>query len=47
MNLMIKGVPEELWRQFKSVCALEGKTVKDKIIELVEKEVEKDRTGKV
>lgn len=41
--MMIKGVPEDLWRKFKSIIALEGKTVKDKVIELIEQEVERKK----
>jgi hypothetical protein len=40
-NIIVKGVPDKLWREFKSKCALQGVTAKDKIIELIRREVEK------
>lgn len=35
----LREVPDELYRKFKAKCAMEGKSVKDKIVELMEKEV--------
>jgi hypothetical protein len=40
-NIVVKGVDENLKRQFKSICALEGKSMAEKIKELMEKEVAK------
>jgi hypothetical protein len=43
----IRNIPEMLWREFKAVCALEGTTINDKIIELIQKTVEQHREGKL
>jgi plasmid stability protein len=39
-NLVVKDIDEQLKRQFKSLCALEGKSVAEKIRELIRREVE-------
>ncbi len=31
----IRNIPDALWRQFKSLCVLQGEKVNDKLIELV------------
>ena len=43
----IRNIPEMLWREFKAVCALEGTTINDKIIELIQKTVEQHREDKL
>ena len=43
----IRNIPEMLWREFKAVCALEGTTINDKMIELIQKTVEQHREGKL
>jgi len=37
----LRNIPADAWKSFKAVCALEGKTVNDKIIELVKGEAER------
>jgi len=37
----LKEVDDKLWRKVKAVAALRGKSIKDLIIELLEKEVKK------
>ncbi len=32
----IRKVPSLLYKRFKAVCAIEGKTIQEKIIELIE-----------
>ena len=39
----LKEVDDKLWRKVKSVAALRGITIKDLIIELLEKEVKKGK----
>jgi len=34
-------VSDELWRRFKGVCVMERKTTGEKIMELIEKELDK------
>jgi len=34
-QIIIRNIPIELHREFKAICALEGKSLKDKIIELM------------
>ena len=46
-TIIIKDVPEDLKREFKAICALRGKSLKDSIIELMRKEVEKERKKNV
>ena len=41
MNIFIEDFPQELQRQFKAQCALEGKSMKEKIADLM-----KDYLGK-
>jgi predicted HicB family RNase H-like nuclease len=37
----LKGIDEKLWREVKAVAALQGLSVKDLIIKLLEKETKK------
>ena len=39
----LKEVDDKLWRKVKSIAALRGITIKDLIIELLEKEVKKGK----
>jgi hypothetical protein len=46
-TIIIKDVPEDLKREFKAICALRGMTLKDTLINLMSKEVEKERKKNV
>jgi hypothetical protein len=37
----LKGIDDQLWREVKAVAALQGMSVKDLIIKLLEKETKK------
>jgi len=39
MDYTLRGVDDELWRKFKARAALKGMTIKDLLIELLEREV--------
>ena len=41
MEYRIANIPEELWHRFKVLCVLEKVSMREKLIELVEKEVAK------
>jgi len=41
MDYMIRKINENLWKNFKSRCAYEGKTMLEVIIELITKYVSK------
>lgn len=32
-DLILRGIPEEIHRAFKTICAAEGKTMTEKIVE--------------
>ncbi len=40
-SYILREVDDKLWRKVKSIAALRGITIKDLIIELLEKEVKK------
>jgi len=40
-DYILKGVDDKLWREVKATAALRGMTVKELIIRLLEKEVNK------
>jgi hypothetical protein len=40
-DYILKGVDDKLWREVKAVAALQGMSVKDLIIKLLEKEAKK------
>jgi hypothetical protein len=40
-DYILKGIDDKLWREVKAVAALQGMTVKDLIIKLLEKEAKK------
>lgn len=41
-TLKIVNVPEEVKRKFKGICAVEGVTMRDKLVELMIAEINKD-----
>lgn len=41
VELIIRKVPESLRREFKMLCVKEGKTMQDKLIDLMKKEAAK------
>jgi hypothetical protein len=45
-TINLRGVPEELRNQYKALCALQGKTITDALIELIRREVEKGKLRK-
>lgn len=45
VEMRIRDVPEELHTQFKHICLDERKSISQKVIELVQKCVEKGRPG--
>lgn len=47
-TMIIRNVPESLRREFKSKCASEGKSMQEKVIELIEKYIGKtgDKNGR-
>ena len=40
-DYILKGIDDKLWRKVKAVAALQGLSVKDLIIKLLEKETKK------
>ena len=40
-DYILKGIDDQLWREVKAVAALQGMSVKDLIIKLLEKEAKK------
>jgi hypothetical protein len=40
-DYILRGIDEKLWRKVKAIAALQGMTVKELIIKLLEKEVTK------
>jgi predicted DNA-binding ribbon-helix-helix protein len=40
-DYILKGIDDQLWREVKAIAALQGMTVKDLIIKLLEKETRK------
>ena len=40
-NYILRGIDDKLWREVKAVAALQGMSVKDLIIKLLEKETQK------
>ena len=40
-DYILKGIDEKLWREVKAVAALQGMSVKDLIIRLLERETKK------
>jgi hypothetical protein len=43
MTYLLRNIPPELWRRFRSACALEGVTAKAKILELITKYLERGK----
>lgn len=46
MDFNIRGVPADLQKRFKELCVRERKTLREKVIELMQSAVDQDR-GKV
>jgi phage terminase Nu1 subunit (DNA packaging protein) len=46
-TLIVKDIPDEVKNKFKAVCAERGKTIKEELIRLMKKEVEKHRGDKL
>ena len=42
-DYILKGIDDQLWREVKAVAALQGMSIKDLIIKLLEKEAKKLR----
>jgi hypothetical protein len=40
-DYILKGIDDKLWREVKAVAALQGVSIKDLIIKLLEKETKK------
>ena len=40
-DYILKGIDDKLWREVKAIAALQGMTVKELIIKLLEKETKK------
>lgn len=39
----LQDVPDELYRQFKALCALQGKTIKEAFIEMMKERLERGK----
>ncbi|MBA7584870.1 hypothetical protein ES708_26836 [subsurface metagenome] len=46
METRVRHIPEQLWREFKSMCALEAITMNDMLIKLMQQAVEQHKKGK-
>jgi hypothetical protein len=44
--ILVKDIPDELRNHFKALCAEQGKTMRERIIELMREAVESRRTGR-
>jgi predicted XRE-type DNA-binding protein len=42
----IEKIPDDLWRRFKGHCAMNGVTIREQIITLVEQWIEQQEKGK-
>lgn len=40
-TISIKNIPNDRWIKFKGVCYLQGKDIRSKFIEMIEKEIQK------
>jgi hypothetical protein len=45
-TINLRDVPDELHNQFKAACALQGKSIREVLIDLMKREVEKGRPKK-
>ena len=36
---LFRSIPSDLWRKFKMLCAQQDITIRDKLIELIKKEI--------
>jgi len=41
-NYFLRGIPKELWKKVKILCAERDITIKSFIIDLIEKEIERE-----
>lgn len=41
-NLIVKGIPDDLYRKFKADCVMQGISIKDKLIDMIRNEVKKE-----
>ena len=46
-DMNIRDVPDDLKKNFRALCILQGKTLRDGIIDLMKREVEKEQKGKL
>ena len=46
MDMRIRNIPEDVSRRFRALCLLEGKTLGQKLIELMEAELDRQKMGK-
>lgn len=42
----VKDIPEDLWRKFKALSALEEKTINQKLVDLIREAVDKAKWPK-
>ena len=45
-TIIIKDIPDDIKREFKSLCVLKGETLREAFIRLMREEVEKARQEK-
>ena len=38
--MFVKGFPRQLWERFRALCLIEGKTVLEKLTEIIERETQ-------
>ena len=41
----LEKIPEELWRQFKGYCAMNGVTIREQVIKLIAQWIEQQEKG--
>lgn len=46
MEARVRGIPQPLWREFKAMCALQGKSMNEALVELITKAVEDWKKGR-
>jgi len=46
MDTRVRGIPEPLWREFKAMCALQGKTMNEVLVKLIKQAVDQYNKGK-
>jgi len=45
MDTRVRGIPTELWREFKAMCALQGKSMNAVLVKLVQQAVDEWKKG--